>query len=775
MTDAIEVRTRSPRVGQDAPRPDGAAKVQGRFAYSSDLFAEGMLWGHTRRSPHASARILSIDIGPALRLGGVYAVLTADDVPGLATYGLETPDQPVLAREVVRYMGEPIAVVAADHPETARRAAEAIRVTYAPMRPLTDVLLAADALPIHPDGNVFRHLVIRHGDPTATGAVVVEGTYDVGMQDQAPLGTESGLAVPTEDGGLELYVTSQALHNDHEQVSACVGLDPERVRIQLAGVGGAFGAREDVSLQIHLALLALQTGRPVKMVYNREESFLGHVHRHPAHLWYRHSADPDGTLVKVEARLWFDGGAYASTSAAVLANASCFGAGPYRVPNAFIDGWALRTNNPPCGAMRGFGAVQTAFGHEGQMDKLADALGMDRIELRLRNALAPGDRMITGQVITGTAPVAEVIRSCAEAPMPPVASDLDDSSGPVDPMALPGGAGRTTGAGDVRRGVGFAVGFKNIAFSEGFDDYSTARVRLADGVATVTCACAEVGQGFVTLAQQITREVLGVDEVVLSPADTSIGSAGSTSASRQTWMSGGAVLAAAEAVREALLITIADQHHMAATELVIDDDRIRSIDGAATIDVSVAEATRGRVFEETVEYHHAPTFPLDADGQGDAHLSFAFSAHRAVVDVDLDLGLVRLVDLTTSQDVGRILNPTQLLGQLEGGAAQGVGLALMEEIVVTDGLVRNPSFTDYLIPTALDLPDLRVAAIIEEPEPGAPFGAKGVGEPPTISSGAAVIAAVRAATGLDLPRVPVRPQDIALAGTDRQATPEDDQ
>jgi len=760
-TDAA-TRHRPPRIGQDAPRPDGAAKVQGRFAYSSDLFAEGMLWGHTRRSPHASARITSIDIGPALRIGGVYAVLTADDVPGSPTFGLETPDQPVLARDIVRYMGEPVAVVAADHPETARRAAEAIIVTYQTTTPLADALVAAEAPPIHPHGNVIRHLVIRHGDPTATGAVTVEGTYDVGMQDQAPLGTESGLAIPTEDGGLELYVTSQALHNDHEQVSACVGLDPARVRIQLAGVGGAFGAREDVSLQIHLALLALHTGRPVKMVYNREESFLGHVHRHPAHMWYRHSAAADGTLVKVEARLWFDGGAYASTSAAVLANASCFGAGPYRVPNAFIDGWAVRTNNPPCGAMRGFGAVQTAIGHEAQMDKLADALGMDRIELRLRNALASGDRMITGQLITGTAPVAEVIRTCASAPLP--GPGPAGGAEPADPMGRPGGAGRTTDAADVHRGVGFAVGFKNIAFSEGFDDYSTARVRLADGIATVTCACAEVGQGFVTLAQQITREVLGVDDVVLDPADTSIGSAGSTSASRQTWMSGGAVLAAAEAVRAALLAVVAEQHGVDPASLVIDDDRVRSTAaGPVAVDVAVAEASAGRTFEETVEYHHAPTAPLDDDGQGDAHLSFAFSAHRAVVDVDTDLGLVRLVDLTTSQDVGRILNPTQLLGQLEGGAAQGVGLALMEEIVVEHGLVKNPSFTDYLIPTALDLPDLRVAAIIEEPEPGAPFGAKGVGEPPTISSGAAVIAAVRAATGLELPRVPVRPDDIALA------------
>jgi xanthine dehydrogenase D subunit len=748
---------RAPRIGQSAARPDGIPKVQGRFAYSSDLWAEGMLWGHTLRSPHPSARITSVDIGPALRIPGVQAVLTASDVPGRPTFGLEIHDQPVFASEVVRYQGEPIAAVAADHPETARRAADAIVVTYEVTTPLVDAEVAIEAPAIHPDGNVVRHLVIRHGDPTVTGDVIVEGTYDVGMQDQAPLGTEAGMAVPTDDGGVELYVATQWLHVDQAQVAASTGLPPEKVRLQLAGVGGAFGAREDVSLQVHLALLALHTGRPVKMVYDRAESFFGHVHRHPARMWYRHHATADGTLVNVEARLVFDGGAYASSSPAVIGNAACFAVGPYFTPNALIDGWAMRTNNPPCGAMRGFGAVQTCFAHEAQMDRLATALGMDPVELRLKNALKTGDTLPTGQVISGTAPVAEVIRAVAAVPHL-VSPDLDGQA-----MALPGGAGRTADAELVRRGSGFAVGFKNIAFSEGFDDFSTAKVRLDRGVATVTCACAEVGQGFVTIAQQFTREVLGVDEVVLAPADTTIGSAGSTSASRQTWMSGGAVKAAAEAVRDRVLAVVAVAHGVAVESLEVRGDRIVSADG--TIDLPVVDALGDEVVEETVEYHHAPTFPLDGDGQGNAHLSFAFVAHRAVVDVDPELGLCRLVDLVTSQDVGKVLNPLQLLGQLEGGAAQGVGLALMEEILVTDGTVRNASFTDYLIPTALDLPDLRVGELVEQPEPGAPFGAKGVGEPPTISSTPAVVAAVRAATGLPLVRTPIRPSDIALADT----------
>jgi xanthine dehydrogenase D subunit len=752
---------RAPRVGESAPRPDGVPKVQGRFAFGSDLWAEGMLWGATLRSPHPYARIRSIDLAAAWKVPGVRAVVTADDVPGALTYGLEHRDQPVFARDVVRYAGEPVAAVAADHPETARRAVAAIRVDYEPLPPLTDPEAAADAPAIHPDGNVFRHVRIRHGNAEATGDVVVDGFYEVGMQDQAFLGPEAGLAVPDDDrAGVELYISTQWLHVDRDQVADCLGLPRDRVRLTLAGVGGAFGAREDVSLQVHVCLLALRTGRPVKMMYGREESFFGHVHRHPARMWYRHHADRTGRLVKVEARILLDGGAYTSSSRAVIANASCFAAGPYRVPNAVIDGYAVRTNNPPCGAMRGFGAVQNCFAHEAQMDKLATALAIDPVDLRLLNALAPGDTLVTGQVIRGAAPVAEVIRRCAASPVPspvPARSDAGEDAF----LARPGGTGRTADPHHIRRGVGLAVGFKNLLFSEGFDDFSTARVRIEDGVVTVHTACAEVGQGFVTLAQQITREVLGLDDVVVAPADTAVGSAGSTSASRQTWMSGGAVERACRDVLAAIVAVTAARHDVDAADLALRDDRVVSTDGR--VDVRMRDAVAGKVFEATHEYHHDPTQPLDDNGQGNAHVSFAFAAHRAVVDVDPELGLVRVVEIATAQDVGRVLNPLQAVGQIEGGIAQGVGLAVMEEMVIAGGMIMNPSFTDYLLPTALDMPEVTIAALIEEPEPGAPFGAKGIGEPPTVSSTAAVASALRAATGLELARVPIRPQDIALA------------
>ena len=739
-------------IGTSAPRPDGIPKVKGEFVFSSDLWAEGMLWAHIVRSPHPSARIVSVDLSAAYKIGGVRAILTQDDVPGKKIFGLEHPDQPVFADGVVRFFGEAICAIAADHPETARRAGEAIVVVYDVLEPLVDPELAILADPIHPDGNVFRHLVIRHGDQSAVGEVQVEGTYEVGMQDQAFMGPESGLAIPDADGqGVELYVSTQWLHSDLWQTAACLGLPNEKVRLTLSGVGGAFGGREDVSMHIHLALLALKTGRPVKIVYSRLESFLGHVHRHPARMWFRHHATRDGRIVKVEARIVLDGGAYASTSSAVVTNAACFATGPYKVPSATIDGWAVRTNNPSCGAMRGFGAVQTCFGHESQMDKLADALGMDPIELRRINAMASGDTLITGQVVTGALPTREVIDALANHPLPADTRSTDNM------MARPGGAGRTADAAHVRRGVGFAVGWKNLMFAEGFDDYSTAACSIDRGVVSIKCACAEVGQGFVTLVQQIVRTEFGVDDIIIEPADTTIGSAGSTSASRQTWMSGGAVKGACEAARTSLLKRLAIAHNVNIEALELVDGRVRSLDGG--VDLSLAEASETPV-RELVEFHHAPTFPLDEHGQGNAHVSFAVAAHRAVVDVDVDLGLLRVVEMATAQDVGRVLNPLQVVGQLEGGTAQGVGLAVMEEIILHGGKVRNASFTDYLIPTALDMPKVVIAGLIEQREPGAPYGAKGVGEPPTISSTPAISSAVRVATGLGLPRVPIRPQDI---------------
>ena len=411
-------------IGASPLRPDGTAKVKGEFAYGSDMWTDDMIWGVTLRSPHPYARIRSIDIGPALATPGVYAVLTHEDVPGSKFYGLEIVDQPVLAVDTVRYHGEPVALVAADHPEIARQAAKRIRVDYDVYEPITDARealghprwnqvhnapgkvseLSRERAVLHPQGNLVRHLKLRKGDPEPVADVVVVGEYEVGMQDQAFLGPESGLAVPAEDGGVELYVATQWLHVDQRQVCAALGLPPEKVRLTLAGVGGAFGGREDLSMHVHACMLALHTGKPVKMVYNREESFFGHVHRHPAVMRFEHGASRDGTLVYVKAQIYLDGGAYASSTPAVVGNAGTMGIGPYVVPNVQIDAYGAYTNNPPCGAMRGFGSVQAAFAHEAQMDKLAAELGMDPVDLRCRNAMTQGAEAPTGQVIDSAAP-----------------------------------------------------------------------------------------------------------------------------------------------------------------------------------------------------------------------------------------------------------------------------------------------------------------------------------------------------------------------------------
>ena len=753
------------RVGESVRRPDAVLKVKGAFPYSSDLQVEGMLWGATVRSPHPSARIVSIDVAEALASPGVHAVLTHEDVPGRKVYGLEIPDQPVLAFDVVRYWGEAVALVAADHPEQARRAAHKVRVDYQVLVPLTDpeLALTPDAPHLHQGGNVTRHVRIRHGDENARADVVVTGEYEIGIQDQAPLGPESGLAIPDGEGGVDLYIATQWLHIDRDQLAETLALPPDKIRLTMAGIGGAFGAREDLSMQAHACMLALRTGRPVKIAYSRPESFVGHVHRHPGRLRYEHGATRDGELVYVKARILLDGGAYASSSTAVIANACCFAVGPYECPNATIDGWVMYTNNPPCGAMRGFGSVQNCYAHEAQMDKLAAALGLDPIELRLHNAMKTGSSMVTGQVVEGPVPVAELLRRVRDLPLPATAA-----RDPVDLTEMPGGVSNTTHGEAVRRGIGYAVGFKNIGYSEGFNDYSTASVKLSvvGGRPTVEVhtASAEVGQGLVTVQAQIAGTELGVSDVVVLDADTNVGSAGSSSASRQTYMTGGAVKAACEAVRERVFrLAQSELPGGGADSVRLENNSIVAADGKVV--VGLATLLGDAVIEETREFRPRRTIRLDPEtGQGDAHLQYAFAAHRAVVDVDTELGLVKVVELATAQDVGKAINPQAVEGQLEGGAAQGLGLAVMEEIQLKDGVIRNASFTDYLLPTILDMPPVRMQ-ILELGDPHSPYGLKGVGEPPTISSGPAIIAAIRAATGRSLSRAPVRPHDIVETGS----------
>ena len=700
-------------------------------------------------------------------------MLTHDDIPGAKFYGLEIQDQPALAKDKVRYHGEAIAIVAADHPETARRAVKKIKVEYEVLTPIVTeeqclnpevygYVHEPHEFKSHGHGNICHSQKLVSGlgvtdEVRAMADVIVKGEYEVGMQDQAFLGPESGLAVPSEDGGMDLYVATQWLHVDRQQIAPVLGIPEEKLRLTLAGVGGAFGGREDLSMQIHACLLAQRTGKPVKIVYARDESFFGHVHRHPAKMYYEHGADPR-RQARLRGRPDRAGRRRLRLRLpAVVGNAASLGHGPYVIPNVRMDAIALYSNNPSCGAMRGFGAVQACFGYETQMDKLAVALDMDPVELRQLNAMSEGDYMPTGQMIDSPAPVAELLQRVKDMPLPP---PLDLTN--LDVRTLPGALSNTTHGEGVVRGIGYSVGIKNVGFSEGFDDYSTARVRLevigGEPVAMVHTAMAEVGQGGITVHAQIARTELGVEQVTIHPANTEVGSAGSTSASRQTYMTGGAVKYAAEAVAQALIDKGRKRYGWTHNDLSLIGGKVVSESAGAL--VSMVDLLGDDAIDLTREHHHRPTVPFDKEtGQGFGHVQYTFCANRAVVDVDVELGLVKVVELTAAQDVGKALNPLSVVGQIQGGCTQALGLAVMEEIIVKDGKVRNASFTDYLIPTILDVPPIPVD-ILELPDPNAPYGLRGVGEAPTVSATPSIVAAIRQATGIALNRIPVRPEHL---------------
>ena len=737
-------------IGERVVHPDAQAKIKGQYVFGPDEHLPAMLWGATVRSPHAAARIRKLDIGVAGALQGVRAVLVSEDLPASKFYGQMMRDQPVLAWETVRYHGEPIAIVAATSRQIARAAARLVHVDYELLTPLTDPVaaLAPGARQLHPKGNVLRSLHIERGDPRADAPIVVEGEFETGMQEQFHLATELALAIPTADGGLALRVSTQWLHADKEQIVDCLGIAPEKLKLTLSGVGGAFGAREDITAHIHACLLALRTGRPVKMLYDREESFLAHPKRHPFRIFHRTGVDWEGRLIFSRVKMLVDGGAYASASPAVLESAATFACGPYRIPNVTVDGTAVYTNNPIAGAFRGFGAIQACFGYESQIDRIARRLGMDPVELRLRNVISDGDPMPTTGQIVPSAPLVMLLERCRALPAPP------NRTGPT---ALPGGIGGVTRGHGLRRATAFAIGGKMSGYGSGFPEAATARLTMYPDRVDIKSAAAELGQGLLSVMAQVARSELGVTEIGFEPFDTDVGGAGSSSASRSTRMNGGAVMLASRAIRAKLIERAAAVLECDAESLEMDVQLVRGRDNRT---VTVAELLGKGPISEEATYRPTSTVPLHAKtGQGHNAVAFMFAVHRATVEVDPELGLVRVVELSSSQDVGKAINPVGVEGQMAGGALQGLGYVLMERVVTDGGRIRNATLTDYLVPTTLDAPDM-ILDIVEEPLEGSPYGIKGAGEPPIVSSGAAIMNALRAATGYELLRIPVTPDDL---------------
>lgn len=742
---------------REGVRPDVPPKIDGSFEYSNDCRVDGMLFGATVRSPHAHARLLDLDIHTHTDKDLV-RVFTIADVASGARTGHITPDQPPFVDGIARYEGEPVAFVVARSQDAAWRLARAITagLKWEILKPLTDPLEALDdtAVEVHPHGNLIRELNLKQGPDPGEAEVVVEGTWSTGRQDQAFLGVESALARPDIDGGVTLTLATQDLHTDQHQIAGVLGLPLDKVRLVMSGIGGAFGGREDITCQVHLAMAALTLGRAVSTTYRRDESFLAHPKRHPSQWRYRLGADAHGIFSFVDIEVVLDGGPYASTSGPVLGSACYFAAGPYRIPSVRVNGKAVRTNNPVSGAMRGFGAVQACFAMESTVDVMAHRLGLDPVELRRRNVLRPGDRFPTsGQVVTDSAPLHELIDVC-EAVAPPEPPPLEH------PLDTAGGTGLACVARPGRRGTGFALGVKNHLYGEGTPEWSCASLVASSSGIVVRSAAAEVGQGIMGVLADVASKELGGMTVLVEAPSTAMGYAGSSSASRQTWMSGAAVQQAARLLAERLRDRAARRWGCEASHVELCQTGVRRQLGERLEQLSLAELL-GDDVEEGDAVYRAPTTQPGAPetGAGDVHVSWMFVAQRATVDVDLELGLCRVVQVATAQDVGRALNPVEVVGQIRGAVAQGIGLALTEELVADRGRVMNASFTDYLLPTTADVPQLPVA-LLERGDPVSPLGIKGVGEPGSLASTAAIAAAIRDATGRAITHVPVRPEAI---------------
>ena len=745
-------------VGRRVRKVDGLELVTGRARFTADLKFPGMLYGCARRAGVPAGRLRRVDTAAALALPGVAAVLTAADIPGPNLIGILPPfDQPLLAVEEVRYEGESIALAVGSSREAARRGASAVRVDIEPLLPIltVDQALAPDARRIHPGGNVTYSKKLTKGDVQrgfAEAQVVVENTYETSFQEHAYLEPEAVAAVPGGDGRVTVYASCQSPFHLRGHIAANLGLPATRVRVVQAYTGGSFGGKDDVATEIGAlaAIAAVRLGVPVMIVHDREESIIGSNLRHAARIWYRTGARRDGTLVAREVKVLLDGGAYASESPFVTMKALIHAAGPYRVPHVRVEATAVYTNKTYCGAFRGFGVPQVTFASESQMDELAAALKLDPLELRRRNALRAGDPTATGQVFGQSVGIGQTIEAIAARAQKPARQAGKES------RWLYG------------RGVACLLqGISNGA--EGIDVVGASVQVAQDGSALVGVGLTDMGQGSRTVYAQLTAEVLGipVQRVTVRQVDTdAVHDSGPTVASRSTTVGGTAVLKAAREVAGSLL-------SMAALMFKCPADGVRLAEGCAVLAsddharIPLAEVATAAYWTGFPLMHlafsRAPDAKYDHEThQGDIYIAYNFGTHLMDVRVDRWTGRVEVLRHLAAHDVGRVVNPLGVEGQVEGGSLIGFGLAHLEKIDTEGGHIRNANFADYAVPSILDrLPTETFA--VEDPSPAGPFGAKGVGEPPVAGAAAAFANAVADATGVRFTRLPITRADIAAA------------
>ena len=705
------------QLGESITRIDARAKVTGDALFPGDINLPGQLWMKVlfARRPHA--RIRRLDVSKAQAAPGVVRALTARDVP-VNEFGLGSKDAPVLVADEVRWVGEKIALVVAETERQAEHARDLIEVEYEDLMPITDPCEAMKpgAVQVHPAyaNNIMKHIPIRKGDVEkgfAEADVIIEGEYHTPAQEHAYLQPEAGVAYIDDAGRVTVVVGGQWVHEDQEQIAHALGLPLDNVRVIYPATGGAFGGREDMSVQIILALAAWKLNRPVKIIWSREESIIGHHKRHPMWLKSKWGARRDGTLVAAQVQIISDAGPYMYTSPKVLGNAAFGAVGPYQVPNVKVDAYAVTTNNIVTGAFRGFGGPQAHFQAETQMNKLAERLGMDPIELRLKNVLREGSLLSTQTPLPGgIVSLPQVVQKCA------------DESGWKQRSAV--GGQRSA----VKRGFGFACALKNIGFSFGYQENATATVELRGGAeiekVIVHHAAAEVGQGTHTALAQMAANTLGIpiEKIQMIVSDTAqTDNAGSVSASRMTFMGGHAVKGACEL----------------ALKKWNDEER-------------PAIATYKYLAPKTEQY--APE-----TGKSKPNVAYGYVAEAVQVEVDTETGFVRLVRVTCADDVGKAVNPRLIEGQIEGAVAQAQGWTIQENFQTKNGQVLTPSFSTYLIPGVLDVPERVDSVILEYPDENGPWGVRGMAEMPFIPLAPAIIAAVHDATGVWFDEFPLTP------------------
>ncbi|MBZ0292177.1 MAG: xanthine dehydrogenase family protein molybdopterin-binding subunit [Anaerolineae bacterium] len=724
-------------IGQSVKRIDALGKVTGETPYPSDINLDGQLWMKIRFSDRAHARITAIDTQAAEQLPGVHAVFTAKDVP-VNEYGLVMKDQPVLCgpgsskpgTDKVRCYADMVALVVADSEAIAAEGAKLIDITYEDLPGLfePEAAMDDDAALLHDDhpNNILCHFRIRKGDMDAGWAqadAVVEDEYHTSWQEHAYLQPEAGLGYIDEEGRVTVIVAGQWVHEDQEQIYHALDLPPEQVRVIYPAIGGAFGGREDMSVQIVLALAAHRLRRPVKTVWSREESILYHHKRHPISIRTRWGATKDGMIVAAEARVVGDAGAYNYTSTKVMGNANLMVTGAYVIPNCHIDTYGVYTNNIPCGAFRGFGAPQGLFAAEGQINKLALALNMDPLEIRLKNSVQEGSIISVGTPLPKGVSMPQVLEACGRESFWQQVNGgwrRSDTSQPNNPA--------------LRRGIGMAAGFKNVGFSFGFPEQSWATIELHGGSqieeVVVRHSGADVGQGAHTVFVQMAAEAVGVpmEKVRLLGHDTATAdTSGSASASRMTFMAGNAICGAAEQALKAW-------------------------------------KNEERPAKATFQYRPPKTTMYDPmTGKSEPNFAYGYVAQAVEVEVDIETGHIRLVKVVSANDVGRAVNPEQVKGQIEGAVVQAQGYTILEHLISRDGRILNPYLSTYLIPTVLDVPEEVKSVILEYPDPIGPWGARGMAEMPFLPLAAATAAAIYDATGVWLNSQPFTPDKVVAA------------